>query len=138
MKSQALIPAQIILETDRLYLRELSPEVYKHLFTACNSSRIAEYLGLTTSNEVDIEREKYNQGMVTYFTTFLSFHILDKRSGRVLGKCGFHTWVPTHRRAEIGYELYAHEDKNKGYMTEALGAILAYGFEQMNLHRIEA
>jgi [ribosomal protein S5]-alanine N-acetyltransferase len=138
MKSQALIPAQIILETDRLYLRELSPEVYKHLFTACNSSRIAEYLGLITNNEVEIEREKYNQGMVTYFTTFLSFHILDKQSGRVLGKCGFHTWVPTHRRAEIGYELYADEDKNKGYMTEALSAILAYGFEQMNLHRIEA
>ncbi|NDK56264.1 GNAT family N-acetyltransferase [Pontibacter fetidus] len=138
MKKQALIPSQIFLETERLYLRELSPEVYKHLFTTCNSSRIAEYLGLSTSKDVEIECEKYNQGMTTYFSTFLSFHILDKQSGRVLGKCGYHTWVPTHRRAEIGYELYADEDKNKGYMTEALGAILAYGFEQMNLHRIEA
>jgi [ribosomal protein S5]-alanine N-acetyltransferase len=133
-----IIPSQTFLETERLYLRELNPEVYKYLFTECNSSKIAEYLGLNTSKEVETEREKYNQGLVTYFSTFLSFHILDKQSGRVIGKCGYHTWAPTHRRAEIGYELYADEDKGKGYMTEALAAILAYGFEQLNLHRIEA
>lgn len=138
MKKQPIIPSQIFIETKRLCLRELSPEVYKHLFSECNSSRIAEYLGLNTSKEVDSEREKYNQGMVTYFSTFLSFHLLDKQNGKLLGKCGYHTWVPTHRRAEIGYELYADEDKGKGYMTEALGAILAYGFDHMNLHRIEA
>ncbi|MEJ8757301.1 GNAT family protein [Pontibacter sp. H259] len=138
MTKQLLIPGQVCLETDRLYLRELSPEVYKHLFTTCNSSRIADYLGLSTSSEVDIEREKYSQGMVTYFSTFMSFHLLEKQTGNVIGKCGFHTWVPTHRRAEIGYEIYKESDRAKGYMTEALGAILKYGFEQMNLHRIEA
>ncbi|MBC5775103.1 GNAT family N-acetyltransferase [Pontibacter sp. KCTC 32443] len=138
MKKQPVIPSQIFLETERLYLRELNPEVYKYLFTECNSSRIAEYLGLSTSKEVETEREKYNQGMETFYSTFLSFHILDKQRGNVLGKCGFHTWIPSHRRAEVGYELYADENKGKGYMTEALGAILKYGFEQMNLHRIEA
>jgi len=138
MKRQLLIPGQICLETERLYLRELSPEVYKHLFAECNSSRIAEYLGLSTSKEVEIEREKYNQGMTTYFSTFMSFHLLDKQTGSIVGKCGFHTWIPTHRRAEIGYEIFNETDKSKGLMSEAVGAILKYGFEQMNLHRVEA
>ncbi|MBB6611184.1 GNAT family N-acetyltransferase [Pontibacter sp. Tf4] len=138
MKKQLLFPGQICLETDRLYLRELSPEVYQHLFTEFNNSRIAEYLGFTTSKEVDTEREKYAKGMVTYYATFKAFHILDKETGRVLGKCGYHTWVPTHRRAEIGYELFNDADKGKGYMKEALGVVLTYGFEHMNLYRIEA
>ena len=138
MRKQLLIPGQICLETERLYLRELSPEVYKQLFTECNSSRIAEYLGLNTSSEVEIEREKYNLGMVTYFSTFMSFHLIDKQTGNIIGKCGFHTWIPTHRRAEVGYEIFKESDKGKGLMTEALGAILKYGFEQMNLHRVEA
>ncbi|NEM97244.1 GNAT family N-acetyltransferase [Pontibacter burrus] len=138
MKRQLLLPNQTCLETPRLYLRELNPEVYQYLFTEFNNSRIAEYLGFTTSKEVEVEREKYALGMVTYFATFKSFHLLEKATGRVLGKCGYHTWVPTHRRAEVGYELFSDADKNKGYMKEALGAILKYGFEQMNLYRIEA
>lgn len=138
MRKQPIIPGQAYLETERLYLRELTPEVYNYIFTELNSAKIAEYLGLTTSKEVELELEKYSQGMVTYFSTFRSFHLLDKQTGRVLGKCGFHTWIPTHRRAEVGYELYDDADKKQGYMTEALGAILAYGFEQMDLHRIEA
>jgi [ribosomal protein S5]-alanine N-acetyltransferase len=43
----------------------------------------------------------------------------------------------THRRAEIGYALdRAHW--GQGYMNEALMAVLAYAFEKLDLHRIEA
>ena len=138
MKKQPIVSGQVILETERLYLRELSPAVYNYLFTEYNNSKIAEYMGLSTSKEVELEREKYSLGLVTYYATFRSFHLLDKQTGRVLGKCGYHTWVPTHRRAEIGYELFADADKGKGYMKEALGSILKYGFEHMDLYRIEA
>ena len=42
-----------------------------------------------------------------------------------------------HKRAEIGYEL---DDTNwgQGYASEALQAILAYGFEKLQLIRIAA
>ena len=43
---------------------------------------------------------------------------------------------PNHR-AEIGYML--HSDYwGRGYATEALGAVEAFGFQAMNLHSIEA
>jgi ribosomal-protein-alanine N-acetyltransferase len=42
-----------------------------------------------------------------------------------------------HRRAEIGYAL-GREHWGQGYMNEALQALLAYAFETLDLHRIEA
>lgn len=43
----------------------------------------------------------------------------------------------THRRAEIGYAL-GRAYWGKGYMQETLKALLAYAFEVLELHRIEA
>ena len=141
LKSQKLGVQQLnptILETERLYLRELNPEIMQHLFTACSDEEIATYLGLVTEEEILEEKEKFRQGYVTYFSSFKTFHLLNRQDGAVIGKCGFHTWVPTHRRAEIGYELYQDKYKGKGLMKEALGPVLAHGFEHMYLHRIEA
>ena len=45
---------------------------------------------------------------------------------------------PDHFRAEFGYWLFSEEVKNKGYMSEVAQPIITYGFEKMNLHRIEA
>lgn len=42
-----------------------------------------------------------------------------------------------HRRAEMGYWLGVPY-WNRGYMTEAAGALLAYGFGTLKLHRIYA
>nr|WP_262914568.1 GNAT family protein [Pontibacter vulgaris] len=119
-------------------MSELSPEVYTYLFTACSDSEIMNYLGLKTDAELAEEKDKYNKGLTTYFHTFKNFRLLHKTDGTVLGKCGYHTWIVTHRRAEVGYALIGDEHKQKGYMTEALGPILAYGFEEMGLRRIEA
>lgn len=127
-----------LLETERLFLREYTPEICQQLFTSCSDTEIAAYLGLRTSAELAEEKENFSKGMVTYYSSFHNFHLLDKQNRDVLGRCGFHTWIPTHRRAEVGYHLFSDENKGKGLMTEALGAVLVHGFEQMNLYRIEA
>lgn len=43
----------------------------------------------------------------------------------------------THRRVEIGYAL-GRAHWGKGYMHEALTAVLTYAFEVLDFHRIEA
>ena len=137
MKTAA--PRPIVLETERLYLSELTPEIYTYLFTACSDEReIMDYLGLKTKAELDEEKDKYSKGLTTYFHSFKNFRLLRKADKMVVGRCGYHTWIVTHRRAEVGYSMLEDTYKRQGYMTEALGPILAYGFEKMDLRRIEA
>ena len=45
--------------------------------------------------------------------------------------------TPRHHRAEIAYWLGVPY-WNQGYMTEAAGALVRYGFTEMNLHKITA
>ena len=58
-------------------------------------------------------------------------------SGQVLGTCGFHNHKPEHFRAEMGYEL-GRAHWGQGLMTEAIQAILAYGFKNLDYNRVEA
>jgi len=55
----------------------------------------------------------------------------------VIGMCGYNYWIRRDQRVSIGYDL-ARAYWDNGIMTEALGAICRFGFEQMGLHRIEA
>ncbi|WP_238430127.1 GNAT family N-acetyltransferase [Chitinophaga agri] len=57
-------------------------------------------------------------------------------SDRIIGTVGFNNFTPKHR-ANIGYDLqYAYW--NRGIATEALHAIISYGFHALNINRIEA
>jgi ribosomal-protein-alanine N-acetyltransferase len=67
----------------------------------------------------------------------LSWAVTLKESGRVVGLFGFHFWDKYHRRAEIGYDL-ARAYWGQGFASEAVRAILRFGFERMNLHRVYA
>lgn len=60
-----------------------------------------------------------------------------RETNRVVGTIGF-IWIDReHNSAEIGYSL-AQEMWNRGLTTEALRAMIAFGFEKLHLNRIEA
>lgn len=54
----------------------------------------------------------------------------------LIGSCGLGV-DKRHMRAEMGYWLGVPY-WNRGYMTEAAAAVLAYGFNELALHRIQA
>ena len=66
-----------------------------------------------------------------------TFAIALRDSGKVIGTIGF-MWVqPDNRSAEVGYSL-SRAHWNQGYMSEALNAIVEFGFTRLGLNRIEA
>jgi [ribosomal protein S5]-alanine N-acetyltransferase len=141
VKTKKMQPAIIqlnILHTKRLWLREINPAVYKTLFTTANNHQIMEVLGLQTAYELETERLRYQQGVTTFNQSFKNFQLVHKVTQRIIGWCGFHTWMLYHHRAEIGYEIMEESFKGQGLMTEALQPIIAWGFEQMALNRVEA
>lgn len=55
----------------------------------------------------------------------------------VLGAFGLHHWNQYHRRAEVGYGI-ALAYWGQGIGSEALGAVVRFGFKQLDLNRIYA
>lgn len=136
--AKMLSASPVILSTKRLLLRELTPAMFNNLFLRKTKQEIMEYLNLKTDQEYTDMEERYTKGITTYFQDFKGFHLIDKATNKVIGHCDYHTWVPGHRRAEIGYAITNEKYKNKGLMKEALESILTFGFGQMNLFRVEA
>lgn len=60
-----------------------------------------------------------------------------KETGQVIGMIGYVNRQPAHFRAEVGYSLNRTFHR-KGLMREALIGVIRYGFQEMQLHTIEA
>lgn len=63
--------------------------------------------------------------------------VLAEDEGTVVGTCTLARIDRSNRRAELGYAL-GREHWGRGYMHEALGALLDHAFGGMNMHRLEA
>jgi len=130
--------AQPVIETKRLLLKELNPEIMNELFTTYNDADIISFLGLPDNAALETKKKQWQQGLTTYSTSFKNFLIVEKETGKIIGRCGFRIWHLLHNRAELGYALDNDSSKQKGYMKEALRSIITYGFEKMGLNRVEA
>ncbi|WP_046214358.1 GNAT family N-acetyltransferase [Paenibacillus wulumuqiensis] len=127
-----------VLETERLLLRPVTKEDREDMYLYGADSELTRYVTWHTYQTIEdadtfIEYllDRYEQGQVAPWA------IQDKESGRMIGTAGFVNWNITQFRAEVGYVL-ARPYWNRGYMTEAMEAILQFGCEQMKLMRIEA
>lgn len=127
-----------ILETERLWLRKYTPDDFTYLFEHSSKSEIMALLGLSTYEEFLKEKTKAEGGYKTYDRTIVHFKLALKKNNQVIGGAGFHNWYSLHRRAELGYAITQAWAKQQGYMSEAVQAILHYGFTAMNLNRVEA
>lgn len=128
---------EIIIETERLKFIRITPTFIHHLFNTKSKEEIKTYFDFDDQG-FEKYQDMHEKGMETYQLSFLFFLLVDKQSNLPIGECGFHTWNKKHNRAELFYFLKADEHKRKGFMTEAIPVILRYGFEQMDLHRVEA
>ena len=118
----------MILETQRLYLREMTHDDYPALCKIMQDEQtMYAYEGAFTGDEVrqwldrQLERyEKYGFGL---------WAVVLKESGEVLGQCGL-TMQPWRDEEvlEIGY-LFQRKFWHNGYATEAAAGCKEYAFE---------
>lgn len=66
-----------------------------------------------------------------------TFAIDNKSNGKFMGLLGLKIGHQKYKRAEVWYKIHSDYWK-KGYATEALKAIIDFGFDALKLHRIEA
>ena len=126
------------IETNRLILIAISSDEIRNIFENLKKSEIKKILGHRSEEDYRKEEFKHKNGYSSFNRRFILFLLNYKESEIIIGRCGLHNWNKEHRRAEIGYNMLEEHFKGKGLMTEAIDAIIDYGFNKMNLNRIEA
>ena len=129
---------QPVLQTVRLLLRPFA------LSDAADVQRLAgawEVADMTLNMP-----HPYEDGMAEQWITgslrllasgeAIRYAVTLRDSGELIGGVGL-VITPGHRRAEIAYWLGVSY-WNQGYMTEAAGALVRYGFTEMGLHKVTA
>ena len=127
-----------IIETKRLILREVTPDDALDMYDYLSDEDVVKHMGLTPAQSVEDamnEIEWYH--LIKKEGTGIRWGITLKDSGKVIGSCGYLNMQPKHYRAEVGFEL-SKNHWGKGIASEALEAVIKYGFTHYQLERIEA
>ncbi len=126
------------LATERLLLRPMrTSDAYDMYEYACRED-VTEYLLWAPHPSVGSTREYLAYIEQRYATCdFYDWAVTLKDSGKMIGTVGFTRLDMTHRLGEIGYVLNP-EYHGKGLGTEAAREIVRFGFDVLELHRIEA
>lgn len=126
------------LETERLILRKVTENDVTSMYEYGNDPEVSKYVTwerhLTLSDTEDYLNfvlENYQEGRLAPWA------IEYKADGKMIGTIDFVQWKPSHQVAEIGYVLH-REYWGKGIMTEAANRVIQFGFEHMDLVRIQA
>jgi len=127
------------METQRLYLRQQTRGLLEEVLKQSVEDQMI-FFGTEDEDQLKFEHTMLKKRLVNTSSLVLNsvkWDILDLKTGRVMGSCGFHNWEKEHERAEIGYRLH-EQFRKQGYMSEAIRKILEYGFNTMQINRIEA
>jgi [ribosomal protein S5]-alanine N-acetyltransferase len=127
-----------VLQTERLILRETSLRDVSVLFQMRSDPEVMQYIDrpipkseeeIVALVELIQRRAAENEG--------ISWAISLRDDPTFIGTISFHRLIKENYRAEVGYMLHpAHQ--GKGIMNEALKAVVAYGFNALHFHSIEA
>jgi ribosomal-protein-alanine N-acetyltransferase len=127
-----------LLTTPRLVLREITQDDAPAFFAVRADPLVMKYwssLPVTTMEPIHAAIAQVIEGVRA--GNSIRWAITDRENGAFLGSGGFWRWDKRSFRGELGYDLgSAHW--GKGLATEALAAMLRYGWETMKLHSAEA
>ena len=126
------------LETRQLVLREIKPSDTKALFRFMSDEDTVTQ-NLMPPHKKIAETEKLIQTLKKQYDkkNEIRWGVTIKGSDTVIGITGYYNMLPKDFQTEVGC-LLAKQHWSGGIMTEALAAILTFGFEKMAFNRITA
>ncbi len=128
-----------VARTERLVLRDFEEADWASVHSYASDPEVVRYMDWGPNTE------KESRSFVSRAIAFQEVRprrnydlaIVLKKKERLIGGCGIHVSSPNNREGWIGYCLN-RDFWGKGYATETAKALLKFGFDQLNLHRIFA
>ena len=126
------------ITTGRLFLRKIAVQDAEDMFAYARLPQVTRYLTwyehpdlLYTKRYITFLQRKYHAG------EFYDFAVIHRAEDKMIGTCGFTKLDAVHLTGEIGY-VFHPAYWQQGFATEAVRAVIRFGFETLGLHRIEA
>lgn len=126
------------LESDRLFFRAIKRSDLEDIYEYSSNPKTSQYLLWSPHQSISITKEfieivlsKYKSG------DYNDWAIIYKKTGKMIGTCGFTRIDEENNLVEIGYVLNP-DYWGRGLATEAVKRVLKFAFEVMNVNRVEA
>jgi len=126
------------LETNRLLLRRIISGDANALFKTLSDPEVTEFY----DEDAFVDISQASDQIAAWENGFtdkrcIRWGIIRNDEDELIGSCGYYGFHSWNNRASIGYEL-ARTSWRQGIMTEALDAIINFGFSRLELNRIDA
>lgn len=125
-----------VIKTDRLLFRQFVETDLENVFQGLSHPEIIKYYGVSydslesTKEQMKFFEDLWNNGTGIWWAVCS----LDNKT--FYGAGGLNSLSKEHKKAEIGFWLLPDFWK-QGIMAEAMPVICKYGFDKLELHRIE-
>ncbi len=128
----------VILETERLILREWTLEDAPAAFAIYGDPAVMRYIGATGTPDPDVAQTR--RGLERAIARYpqhpgLDFWAAVERTSREVVGAGLLKHLDRGREVEVGYHL-ARRVWGWGYATEIARGLVAHGFDRLGLDRI--
>lgn len=128
----------MIIATERLLLRPITEYDSQNIFEIRSNIEINRFVNRNSPKNsfealdfiLNIKKKEANKEI-------LFFGISEKENPKFIGTVCLWKFSEDRKKAELGYELLP-QFHGKGIMSEAVDAILVFGFNDLNLNQIDA
>jgi ribosomal-protein-alanine N-acetyltransferase len=127
-----------IIETERLLLRKITLNDVDDIFDYASIPELTTFV-LWYPHKTKSETFDFIKFTDEQFRNRLSivWGILIKNENKLIGSIDLRGWNTDNKCGDVGYAI-SKDYWNKGFVSEAMKAVIKFGFEQLQLNRIEA
>lgn len=137
MKSFSFLPFKT-LTSQRLLLRQITPADVNEIFALRSDADLMKFIPRPLCKDVNDAMVHINMIQQKLETNEgINWAITLKGNNILIGIIGHYRIKWEHFRSEIGY-MISPNFQGKGIVTEAVKLVVDYGFNEMNMHSLEA
>lgn len=127
-----------VIQTERLLLRQIQLKDTLEIMRMRQSKRVNQFIARNGMAGIEAAEELVKKTSDAFESKAgIGWAGILRDGSEIIGTCGFNRIDYLNNRAEIGGELSV-DYWGKNIALEAVQAIVSFGFEQLNLHAIEA